>query len=539
MKFFSTVRAAVAGAFFGFKAAFGAYSDATQVSSDRSGNFFVYLTGDSLNYVDPWTRRIILRKVEWLFQNFGVIKEATRGIARLTVGRGISLTLNTDDEEWNALAEDDFEAYAMAPDRVDLAGRRNFYEIQAHAITQRIKAGEFFAAFVANPRWEDAPCLQLFDPLEIDTPSEFQGDAMVVDGIRLDGNLCPQIYYVVRPDGSSFEIQRSEMVHWFYADGTNQVRGVSDFAQAVAPMQDAKELIKIVTKTAKQNSAIGLHITKLVKAGGQGALDKIRTLAQRNNVQQGLAPGPATTSPSNDPDPQHERLAGGGAIIYTDEKGDAKFLTPNSPSPLVEPFITKVLMRDGLASTGAPAELFWSCADLNSAGQRFVLVKGEALFATLGDGTTGHLCNPTAVRYLIHRMDKKKLRRPRIREVSPEGVETWREDTEGRWMNCLAWQLPPRLSIDNGRDAAAEISQLDNNIETLSSIHDRRGRGWRGMVDQWFRECAYASKAAAKHGAEWALALWRRGAPGAQGGAAPAEDTEEKPEKSAGKPEES
>lgn len=535
MSFFSTVRAAVAGAVFGFRAAWGSYSEATAPTSDRSGNFFVYLTGESRNYVDRWTRVVILQKTEWLFQNFGVIKEATRGIARLTVGQGISLTLNTDDEEWNGLGELDFEAYALSPSRVDLAGRRNLYEIEAHAVAQRIKAGEFMAAFVPNPRWDGAPCLQLFDPLEIDTPERLSADKFVVDGVRLDENHCPVFFYLVRQDGSHKEIPASEMVHWYHADGTNQVRGVSDFAQAVAPLQDAKELVKIVTKTAKQNSAIGLHIKKMVKAGGQGAIDKIRTLTQRDNVRQGKAAGPASTAPNGDPDPQHERLAGGGAIIYTDENGDVKFLTPNSPSPLVEPFITKVLMRDGLASTGAPAELFWSCADLNSANQRFILQKGQSLFLSLGDGLSSRLLNPLAVRYLLHRMETGKLRRPRIREVNPHtSAETWREDTEGHWMNCLSWQLPPSLTIDNGRDAAAEISQLDNNIETLASIHDRRGRGWRGMVKQWFRECAFAAKVAKESGAEWALALWRRGNPGAQGGPVPDEERskKEKPEDS-------
>jgi hypothetical protein len=537
MKPFRTLRAAIAGAFFGFRAAFGSFSEATQATTDRSSNFVVLLDADTRQYLDPWTRAVILRKVEWLFQNFGVVKEAVRGIARLTVGKGISLTLNTDDEEWNALAEAAFESWAMSPNRCDLAGRRNFYEIQAHAVSQRIKSGEFFAAFARNPRWQDEPCLQLFDVLEIENPSDALPNGNIVDGVKLDANHCPVAYYVRGLDGKHTPIPASEMVHWYHADGTNQVRGVSDFAQAVAPLADAKELAKIVTKTAKQNSAIGLHVKKLVKKGGQGALDTIRTLSQRANAASGAAPGSDKTAPSTDPDPAHERLVGGGAIIYTDENGDAKFLTPNSPSPLVEPFITKVLMRDGLASTGMRAEIFWDCSQLNSANQRAIFALAENTTTTLGDGAIGRLCNPAAVRFLIHRMDTGKLRRPRIRILTlPEPaqsampVETWREDTDGAWMNCLAWQLPARLSIDNGRDAAAEISQLDNNIETLATLHDRRGRGWRSMVDQWFRECAYAARAAEKHGAKWALTLWRRGMPGASSAQQPEADQEEKPD---------
>lgn len=91
-------------------------------------------------------------------------------------------------------------------------------------------------------------------------------------------------------------------------------------------------------------------------------------------------------------------------------------------------------------------------------------------------------------------------------------------------MNCLSWQLPPRISIDNSKDAAAEIAQLGNNVETLASIQDRRGRGWRGMVDQWFKEFAYASRTAKRLKVEWALKLWRCSVPGAQGGDPTPED---------------
>lgn len=518
MKIFSAIRAAAAGATLGFRAAFGAYQEATSFGPDRGG-VAIIMPSDTRSYVDSWTRKEIRRRVEWVFQNFGVMKEAVRGIARLTVQRGICLSINTDDETWNAAAEADFEAWAMSPNRCDLSGRRNFYEIQAHAIEMRIKQGEFLAAFVKNPRWEDEPCLQIFDGQEIDTPNDRQSDARVFDGVELDANHCPVRYFVCREDGST-PIPASEFVHWFHGDSTNQVRGISDLAQAIAPTQDAKELIRIVTKTAKQQTAFGLHVKKAVKKGGQGALDQIRTLSQRAKVAAGEAtpPGSEKTPPSQDNDAAYERVAGGGGIVYTDADGDVRFVTPSSPTPLLEPFITKVLLRDGFASVGAPAELFWDCSNLNSANQRFVLLKGDVLFTHLGDGLIGHLLNPAAVRFLVHRMEQGKLEKPRIRLVDPEtGKETWQPDTEGRWMSALVWQLPQRMSIDNGRDANAEIAQLDKGIENLASVNDRRGRGWRPMTRQWFREFAYAELCAKEFKVEWALKLWRAAMPGAAG----------------------
>jgi len=303
------------------------------------------------------------------------------------------------------------------------------------------------------------------------------------------------------------------MIHWYCPNGTNQVRAESELAQAVNPLVDTKELIQITTKTAKQNTAIGLHIKKMVKAGGQGGLDRLKTLS--GNKTEGT-----TTKADGTVDPQYEKLTGGGAIIYTAEDGDAKLLTPQSPTPLLEPFITKVLMRNALSSLGAPAEFFWALEDLNGVAQRVVLVKADALFRKLGSDLAAQFCDPVATRYLLHRIATGKLRPCK----------------DPNWLIKMEWQLPGRLSIDNGRDAAAEINQLANGIETLRGINDRRGRGWRKQIRQWFLEFKFAAATAKTLDVEWALPYWRATMPGAGGNAPEPDGDESDPANSKGKP---
>lgn len=484
----------------------GQFSETVGWSPDR-GSIMYYLPSDSRQYLTRWTRLEILRKVEWLFQTFGIVKEGVRGIARHTVGdSGICLQLNSDDEEWNELAEADFEAYAKSAARFDIAGRRNFYQTQEFALIQRIKAGEFFAAHASNPRWDNAPCVQIWDALEIESPS-FENREDIIDGVRVDAHTNPLGYFARTRDKQHVEIPASQMMHWYFADGTNQVRGVSELAQAVNPLVDTKELIQITTKTAKQNTALGLHIKRMVKASGQGGIDRLRTISGQRTE------GATTTSDGN-VDPQYERLTGGGAIIYTDEQGDAKLLTPNSPTPLLEPFITKVLMRNALSSLGVPSEFFWALDDLNGVAQRVVLVKADALFRKLGSDLVVNFCDPVAARYLLHRIATGKLRACR----------------DKNWLLKMEWQPTGRLSVDNGRDSAAEIQQLANGIETLRGINDRRGRSWRKQITQWFREFKFAADVAEREGVEWALPYWRATMPGA-GSAAPnqAPDDDEEP----------
>ncbi|HEX8313023.1 MAG TPA: phage portal protein [Chthoniobacteraceae bacterium] len=485
----------------------GQFGETVGWSPDR-GSIMYYLPQDSRQYLSQWTRVEILRKVEWLFQTFGIVKEGIRGIARHSVGdNGICLQLNSDDEEWNELAEADFEQFAKTAARFDIAGRRNFYQAQEHAIEQRIKMGEFFASHASNPRWDGEPCVQLWDALEVESPTA-EMNPNIIDGVLVDEHTNPLGYYVRTINGTHKFISAEKMMHWYHADGTNQVRGVSELAQAVNPLVDTKELIQITTKTAKQNTAIGLHIKKMVKAGGNGGLDRLSTIS--GNKTEGT-----TTTAAGAVDPQYEKLTGGGAIIYTAEDGDAKLLTPTSPTPLLEPFITKVLMRNALASLGVPSEFFWAFEDLNGVAQRVVLVKADALFRKLGSDLTVQFCDPIAVKYLLHRMATEKLRQCK----------------DPNWLLKMEWQLPGRLSVDNGRDSAAEIQQLANGIETLRGINDRRGRGWRKQIRQWFMEFKFAAATAKNMDVEWALKYWRATMPGAGTPGADPEEDPPKPEK--------
>ncbi|MHA3773654.1 phage portal protein [Verrucomicrobiota bacterium sgz303538] len=494
MKVFATLRAAAAGAFLGFRGSvFGSYSDATDRFSPDRGTIYYYAPSDSRQYVSNYTRREVSRRVDWLFQNFGVLKEGARGIARHSVGTGISLQINSDDEEWNELAETDVETFFMSADRCDRSGRRNFYEIQNHAVFSRVKVGEFLASFAENPRWNGAPCLQLWDADELETPTDKAEDPYTIDGVQMDEDHCPTFYWVRSVGGSYKAIPAAEMIHWYHADATNQVRGVSEFAQAVASFQDVREAVNITTKTAKQASAFGLHIKRQVRQGGQGGISKIESEAARLGGAKAGAAGLA----ADENRPAYEKVAGGGGIIYTDQDGDAKFITPQSPTPLLEPFVTKVLMRNGFASIGMSAEFFWSLSDLNGTSVRLVNQKAEATFDWFADGVIGRVCTPFAVRYLLHRIETKALR----------------PCSDPDWITKLHWQRPARLSVDRG-DAAIELEQMANGVETLANINDRRGRGWRPQTRQWFKEWAYAAKCAKASGVEWALKFWRASKPG-------------------------
>jgi capsid protein len=412
----------------------------------------------------------LVEHAEWLWQNFGIVKEGVAGISRHTVGKGISLQIDSEDSEWNHRAEEDFEAYALTPDRCDLAGRRNFYELQTTAVEQRMVRGEFFAALTENPEWENAPCFQIYDTEEIATPPPEYESGTVLDGVALDKNTRATAYWVrglpqrlggVVPNYSS--IPRAQMIHWMKAHSVNQTRGITELAQAVNPLVDIHELKRIATRSAKAQLLLALSLKGVEKKRRRGAIGAIQNAG---SLEDG-SPNPDTA--------QLEATVGaaGGGIIYLDDKdGEAKLISSDMPSPLVEPFITDLLMRDVCAGWGVPSEFFWNMAKMNGGNTRFILARADLFFQIMGERLSDRVCTPIAFRYLSSRVQAGKLRACK----------------DPNWPNKLSWQMPPRVTVDNGRESQILIELLSNGMITLREFCNARGLSYKAVMRQWVRE---------------------------------------------------
>ena len=441
-----------------------AFSDTILSSIDRENVRFM-LPADSSLYLTDRSRTAINEKAEWCWQGFGVVKEGVAGIARHTVGKGISLEHNSEDEEWNTLAEEDFEDYAVTAERFDLAGRRNFYEAQTTAVEQRIIRGEFLAAKTENPDWDNTPCVQLYDSQEISTPATFDRSkgTVILDGVELNQNSRAVAYHLRNLDSMTWSsIPRERMIHWYKPHAVNQVRGISDLAQAVNNLVDIHELKRLATRSAKAQQMIALvlkNVPKTKSRGGFGAIDK-------------ATPGNGPGSDCNYGQLEQIAKASGAGIAYFTGEGEAQLLTANSPSPLVEAFVTDLLMRDVCAGWGVPAEFFWSIAKLGGANTRFVMSKADLLFQILSDGLIYRFCTPVAYRYLKYRMDTGQLRKCK----------------DPNWARKMSWQTPPRVTVDNGKDNLLLIELLANGMITLREYCNARGLNYRHVMRQWIRE---------------------------------------------------
>lgn len=500
---------AQAGHTFGGSAS-SAFRDTIYATGDRANVMFL-LPSDSRFYLTGWTRYRINQKVEWLWQNFGIVKELGAGIARHTVGKGAKLVIESSDPNFAKAAEEDFGDYAISPDRCDIAGRRDFYDYQNFDVQQFLYRGEAFAAHVDNPRWGGAPAFQVFDSQEITSPDKEADD--VVDGVQI-GKFNEAVQYFVRALGDDVEpIAAAKMMHWFRPHTASQVRGLSHFAQAVNGLVDFHELQRLETRTAKAHKLVALVMKGVGKKKTRGALGAIANA------------GSSDSDVLDKDTAQLERIYGGAGagIAYLDADGDVKLVTSSTPSPFTEEFITNLLMRDVTLAPGVPMEFFWNIGKLGGANVRFILSKADLFFQCLLEDLTQRMCTPLAFRYLQHRIQTGKLVKPKD--------PNWR----------ITWQGPRRITVDNGNDHAARLANLAGGVTTLKREYGDQGENWVDQTRQWIREPIKFLQLSAEELKvsglppelqeailkRWAtnVPIWRAGTPGATGD--PVQDDDE------------
>lgn len=241
------------------------------------------------------------------------------------------------------------------------------------------------------------------------------------------------------------------------------MRGLSDLAQSVNRLVDIHELVRLTTRSAKAQQLIALVLKNVARKKTRGAIGAIKGAAP---LGEGCVPGTDVSQL------EQTAQAAGAGIAYVGDDGDAKLITPNSPTPLVEGFITDLMLRDACAGWGVPVTFFWNPEKLGGATMRFVNARADLLFEVLADGCIQRFCTPGAFRYLQHRVESSALRPCR----------------DKNWALKLSWQKPPRTTVDNGNDNKILIELLANGMITLRDFCNARGLNYRHVMRQWIRE---------------------------------------------------
>lgn len=453
------------------------YRETIDSGLDRANVLYI-APPDSRLYLSAWSRKRVVEKVQWCRQNFGIVQEWGRGIARHSVGKGITASFATSNPEWNAAASRALENYMLSPSQCDVTGRRNAYEMQSHIAEQLAIIGEAFVLHSENPDFPSpvqgvgyCPAFYVIDPNDVTSPPQKQDDKRTIhDGIELGDFNRAIRYHVKLADGSFQPFDSRDVAHLFEAQGAHQSRGVSPIAPGVNNLVDIHELKRLETKSAKVQRLVSLVLKGTKSKKGRGAFaalqdapegtDQIDTSAIEN-LYQGT----------------------GAAIARMGEDGGVELISGNTPSPLVNQYVTDLLLRDAAAATGIPVEFFWNREKLGGANSRSILAQADAAFSMFADRVIYGWFEKFIIRFIEWRVASGLI---------PEPPADWREN--------IVYRRPRRVTVDNGRDSKARIEELNNGLATMQSIYDEQGEDYLPKMRQWIQEFREFERIAVEQG---------------------------------------
>ncbi len=204
-------------------------------------------------------------RARWLSANNPIMDNIDNAIINNVIGTGISLQSITGKEKFDKDVETKFKRWAETPKMCDATGRFTFYDMQRMMLKSRMVDGEIF---IYKKITKDGLKLQLIEADSIDA-SRQDG------GIELDKSGVPLAYHFKDIKGNSFSIKAEFIINYFLADRPSQVRGISEYKQAIVDLKN----FSAFQSASIQGARARANIAYAIKQGGNanlygGDLDK-------------------------------------------------------------------------------------------------------------------------------------------------------------------------------------------------------------------------------------------------------------------------
>jgi lambda family phage portal protein len=276
-----------------------------------------------------------------LIRNNGWARRAQRVIANNTAGWGI---VPRPKGPSAARAKELWDAWADSP-QCESGGRLTFYAIQALAMRCIPEAGEILIRRRLRRPEDGLPVplqLQVLEPDHLDTAKDLPTSAAggpIIQGVEFDliGRRAAYWIFPEHPGGSrstgvSQRIPATEILHVYFPDRANQVRGLSWFGAAIVPLKDLDEYEDAELLRQKIAACFAAFVTDVDGAGGalgeQDPDDELIETFEPGMILQ-LPPGkqvttanPPTVVESSFTTRNLRRIAAALGVTYEDLTGD-------------------------------------------------------------------------------------------------------------------------------------------------------------------------------------------------------------------------
>jgi capsid protein len=417
-------------------------------------------------------RVVMMWEARNLVENCPEVKEVSRKFGNYLTPTEYSAT--TGDRDYNATVNEWFHSWCK---QADATGRNSFRKLVQLAAENRPVDGD--CGFVIR-RVGDGLKLQLVPATRIGNPNEMGLDSEnYFEGVITNEFGVPVAYriYRVTREGVYFgaeDVPAGNFCHYFDPFRVDQYRGVTDFHAAI---QTARMLHEIL-----QAEKAGVRF-----ASQQAAL--VFTDRGTANARNLFTPTPAMTLPSGQQ--QKNELSEVGMIKYLGQ-ADRVETMPARPSTAFTGFIAH-LMHELSIAVGIPKGVLFGTQDYAGPSVRAEFAAADRVFARHQGVLVDKVLDPIKNAVILDAIARGEIPAPPVR-AGETPVQTLKRATRGEW------RFPPKLTIDVGRESAANMNENRQGAKSLQEIAAEQGTDAFTRLEQIAAEASYVGELAKRYG---------------------------------------
>jgi capsid protein len=442
-------------------------------------------------------RVVMMYEAQDLVQNFPEAREISRKFGTYLTPNEYSPT--TGDRDYNQTISEYFHAWCKT---CDVTNRHSFKKLVQLAAEERPVDGD--CGFVIRRSGEGLK-LQLVPATRIGNPN----DTAVASNNYFQGIITndfgqPVAYriYRVSRDGVYFgaeDIPANQFCHYLDPFRVDQYRGITDFHAAI---QTARMLHDIL-----QAEKAGVRFSSQQAA----LIFNDRGVANPRNLFQ---PNPALSLPNGQQ--QKNELTEVGMIRYF-QNSDRVEVMPSRPSQAFTGFVQH-LMHEIALGVGVPEGVLFGTQDYKGPSVRAEFAAADRVFTRQQGVLTDKVLDPIKDAVILDAIARGEIPPPPLL-AGETMVHALRRATSGEW------RFPAKLSIDVGRESAANMNENRQGAKSLQEIAAEEGTDAFTRLEQIAIEAAYVKQLAEKYGVpETAIRLTTNSLPSTPAAAAAASD---------------
>jgi len=414
---------------------------------NRARPYWPVQTRDMARDVPYHDWRTLVSYSRKLYANDGVVLGAINQLAMHAIGRAWSPHYEGENRDWGRVAQDWLEREWFGV--CDVRGQQ--FDFKTNLFNDSIALdvdGDFAVVLTETadgyPQTQHIPAHKIGQRNYSDKVENgpYKGYRIEQGVILNESNRCIALRILGETEADDVDLSGNDFIFCFNATKADQIRGLPSFSHAINELRDAWQAQQYEQLTHQLASSISL-----VEHNEHGGLDPNDPAAQLGG--QGTGNESFTTQQFD-----------GGLVRYFKAGSGSKLeeFASSKPGPAWEAFQDRII-RKALAGLGWPYSLSWKNDGLNGPGERSQIELARATILDRQD-----LLAAVAKREIFYALGKAaKL------GIIPAFPADW-----------YAWSftLPPKFSIDNGRDGQSRREDYKLGHRNLRDILGEQGKDY-------------------------------------------------------------